>query len=187
MDSGNCPTRSVAKYLLAGLETGVVAVLVMLAWLGVSAMWYRKTFWTAPNLVASTFYGEAALRNRFTVHTFSGLAVYLLVYGLLGMMLGLLIRDRRASLRITCLGILFALAWYFLVFGWFWKHWNPLLVLYTHDRPMFAGHVLFGWILGRYPRNLRRLRVRPEEILGETAVSPLAGAETARGNEGRSD
>ena len=162
MDSGSRPPRSIGKYLLAGMETGVLAVLVMLAWLGVSSMWYRKTFWTAPNLAASTFYGESALRNRFTGHTFSGLAFYLLVYGALGMLFGLAIRNRSRSLRINCLGVLFALAWYFLVFGWIWKHWNPLLVLYTHDRPMFAGHVVFGWILGRYPENMRRLRTRIE-------------------------
>jgi len=157
MESGNCPTGSAAKYLLAGLETGVIAALVMLAWLGFSSMWYRRSFWTAPNLVASTFYGESALRNRLNIHTFSGLAVYLLIYGTLGMLFGVVVQNRGRSLRVTCLGILFALAWYLVVFGWIWKHWNPLVVLYTHDRPMFAGHILFGWILGRYPGNVRRL------------------------------
>lgn len=171
MEAGNRPQSSVTKYLLAGIETGVVAVLVMLVWLGLSAMWYRRTFWTAPNLAASTFYGETALRNRFTTHTFSGLALYLLIYGSLGMLFGLAVRDRGRSLRITCLGILLALGWYFLLFGWIWKHWNPLVTLYTHDRPMFAGHVVFGWILGRYPRAARNLR-RADPPLAPTAESP---------------
>jgi hypothetical protein len=165
MEAGNRPQRFVTEYLLAGLETGIIAVLVMLLWLGMSAIWYRKTFWTAPNLAASVFYGESALRNRFTSHTFSGLAFYLLIYGCLGILFGLLIQDRRRSLRITCLGILVALGWYFLLFGWIWKHWNPLIALYTHDRPMFAGHVVFGWMLGRYPRaarNLKRGDLQPE-------------------------
>src|SRR6266542_21299 len=157
MDPGNTPRRTVTNYLLAGMETGVIAVLVMLCWLGVSAIWYRKTFWTAANLAASIFYGESALRNRFTAHTFSGLALYMLLYGSLGMLFGLAIQDRRRSLRITSLGILLALGWYFLLFGWIWKHWYPLIALYTQDRPMFAGHVLFGWILGRYPGNVQRL------------------------------
>jgi hypothetical protein len=168
MDPGNSPKGSPMKYLLAGVETGVVGGLAMLGWLGVSAVWYRKSFWNAANLVASTFYGEAALRNRFTVHTFSGLAFYLLVYGLLGMLFGLAIHGRSRSLRITCFGILFALGWYLLFFGWIWKHWNPLVVVYTHDRVMFAGHVLFGWILGRYPGHLRQLMPQPvEEMVRE--------------------
>ena len=179
MQPGNAPKGSITPYLLAGLQTGVMAVLGMLAWIGVWAMWYRRSFWTAPNLVASTFYGESALRNRFTLHTFSGLAVYLLVYGLLGMLFALTVQDRRRSLRVTCFGILFALAWYFLSFGWIWKHWNPLVPLYTHDRPMFAGHLLFGWILGRYPAALRRL-LRRETAPASPAPAPPTAPETAR-------
>ena len=66
-------------------------------------------------------------------------------------------QDRHASLRVTCLGILATVACYYLLFGWIWKRWDPLLVLYTHDRPMFAAHVLYGAMLGRYPRNLPRI------------------------------
>jgi hypothetical protein len=150
MDAGNGSNRSVPKYLLAGVESGVIGVLAMLVWLGVSAMWYRKSFWTAANLVASTFYGESALRNRFTAHTFSGLALYLLVYGILGMVFSIAVQDRHRGFGITFVGSLFSVGWYFLLFGWIWKHWNPLVALYTQDRLMFAGHVLFGWILGRH-------------------------------------
>jgi hypothetical protein len=182
MEGGNNPRKSVSQYLLTGLETGVLAALAMLVWLGLSAMWYRKSFWTTPNLLAATFYGESALRNRFTLHTFAGLALYLLIYGSLGLLFGLAIQDRHASLRITCWGILFAIGWYYLVFGWIWKEWNPLLVLYTHDRPMFAGHVLYGAILGRYPRNrLGRLQEK-EETIPEMTLAPPADTGPAGGD-----
>src|SRR5438046_10063238 len=118
MDPGNRPKGSVPKYLLAGMETGVIAVLIMLVWLGVSSMWYRKTFWNAANLVASTFYVEPALRNRFTVHTYSGLALSLLIYGALGMLFGLSIQDRRRSLRLTGRGLLVGIECAFVEFGW---------------------------------------------------------------------
>ena len=140
------------QYLLIGLKTGVLAALAMLAWLGVSSMSYRRSFWTSSNLLAAAFYGESALHNRSTVHTFSGLGLYFLIYGSLGMLFGMAIQDRHPSLRITGIGILTAMAWYYLVFGWIGKRWDSLMVLYTHDRPMFAGHVLYGAILGRYPR-----------------------------------
>jgi hypothetical protein len=152
--------------MMTGLQTGVLAALAMFSWLGVSAVWYRRSFWTAANLLAATFYGESALHNQFNVHTFSGLGLYFVIYGTLGMLFGLAMQDRHASLRITCLGVLIAIAWYYVVFGWLWKRWDPLLVLYTHDRPMFAGHVLYGAILGRYPRNL-------------PSAEPLASAEPA--------
>src|SRR5689334_3215515 len=119
------PATKYFQYLLTGLETGVLAVLAMLAWLGTSAVWYRRTFWTAPNLLAAAFYGESALHNRFTVYTFSGLGLYLVIYGSLGMLFGLAMQDRHASLRITCIGILSAIAWYVLVFGWMGKRWDP--------------------------------------------------------------
>lgn len=174
MEAGDAPKGSVSQHLLAGLETGVVAALAMLVWLGVSELWYRKTFWNTPNLLAATFYGESALRNRFTVHTFSGLALFFLIYGSLGMLFGLVMQDRRRSLRLTCIGILSALAWYYLVFGWAGKNWDPLLVLYTNDRPMFAGHVLYGMLLGRYSRNLLRLRQEKTEAALDASAPPLA-------------
>src|SRR5437763_4907669 len=182
MEAGGDPRTSVSQYVLTGLETGVLAALAMLVWLGVSAMWYRKSFWTTPNLLAAAFYGESALRNRFTVHTFAGLALYFLIYGSLGMLFGLAIQDRRASLSITCLGILVAIGWYYLVFGWIGKKWDPLLVLYTHDRPMFAGHVLYGALLGRYPRNLLRSGVEKDRTVSEMTLLPPADRGKAGGD-----
>ena len=111
---------------------------------------------------------------RASPHTFAGLALYFLIYGSLGMLFALAIQDRHSSLRITCLGILFAIGWYYLVFGWIWKRWDPLLVLYTHDRPMFAGHLLYGAILGRYPRNLLGPSAEKEETVSELTLVPPA-------------
>ena len=165
MEPGVAERSRVWRYLAAGVETGVVAVLVMLGWLGLAALWYRKSFWTPPNLLAISFYGESALRNRFAATTFSGLALYLLIYGGLGALFALAVREHRNRLRITCLGMLAAIAWYYLSYGLLWKSWHPLIVLYTHDRPMFVGHVLYGALLGSYPRYLRRLWPRKAPAL----------------------
>jgi hypothetical protein len=50
-----------------------------------------------------------------------------------------------------------------------WKGLNPLMTLYTHDRPMFMGHVIYGGLLGRFPRYL-------EGLSGETMPPPAAGS-----------
>ena len=186
MGAGDGPRIPAFRYLLTGLETGVLAVLAMLSWLGVSSMWYRRSFWTAPNLLAAAFYGESALHNQFTAHTFSGLGLYFVIYGALGMLFGLAIQDRRASLRITCLGIVCAIGWYYLFFGWIGKRWDPLLVLYTHNRPMFVGHLLYGAMLGRYPRNLLR-RPWTDAAVAEVAVAPLANTGRTSGDIGVKD
>ena len=57
---------------LAGLQAGMIATLWMLAWMGMSAVWQRTSFWTAENLLASTFYGSAAIHTGFSYHTISG-------------------------------------------------------------------------------------------------------------------
>ena len=181
MGAGEGSRLAAFQYLMTGLETGVLAALAMLTWLGVSAAWYRHSFWTAANLLAATFYGERALHNQFTVQTFSGLGLYFVIYGTLGMLFGLAMRDRAASLRITCVGVLMGIAWYYVVFAWFGKRWDPLLVMYTHDRPMFAAHVLYGAILGRYPKNLPR-PPRAEEREPVMAAGPLANSGPASGD-----
>jgi hypothetical protein len=175
MEAGERPRFSMLQCLMAGLETGVLAVLLMLAWLGASSIWYRRSFWTTPNLLAAAFYGQTALHNRFTVHTFFGLGLYIVIYGSIGMLFALAIQNRPAGLRITCAGILCGIVWYLVAFGWIWKRLDPLLLVYTHDRPMFAGHVLYGWILGRrYPRNLPRMGTHRAVV--ELPLAPLAGS-----------
>ena len=180
--SPRIPASQYLQYLLTGLQTGVLAVLAMLVWLGVSSVWYRRTFWTAPNLLAAMFYGENALHNRFTVYTFSGLGLYLVIYGAIGMLFGLAIQGRLPSIRITCAGILSAIAWYYLAFHWMGNRFDPLLVLYTHDRPMFAGHILYGAMLGRYPKNLPGLNLRMETE-EPVPMLPLASTGPASGTD----
>jgi cytochrome c biogenesis protein CcdA len=84
-----------------------------------------------------------------------GLALYLIIYGLLGAIFGLAMRDHGSSLRILLIAVVIGLGWYYLWFGFLWKAVNPLIPLYTHDRPMLAGHVLYGFLLARFPAYLR--------------------------------
>ena len=147
-------------YLLAGLQAGVMGALLMLLWLGLSSTWNRRTWrglWTIPNLMASTFYGDSALRRGFASTTFSGIALHVLVYAAIGALFGLLVRGHGSRLRVLLFGVLSGVAWYYLAFGLLWKNLNPLVPLYTPDRPMLVGHLLFGGVLGRFPVYLRQL------------------------------
>ncbi len=134
----------------------MVGVLWMLAWLGVSATWQRRSFWTAENLFASAFYGDSAVRSGFAFSTLSGIALYLLIYSVLGAAFAAIVRDRVSPMRAMLLAILFAVLWYFISFQWIWKSLLPLVFLLHIARATLIGHLLYGTFLGRYPEYLKR-------------------------------
>jgi|SRR5580658_4073732 hypothetical protein len=154
-DGENPDKKSEADGLLAGLEAGIIAALILLGWLALASALYRRSIWTAANIMATTFYGEAALGRDFTSRTVAGIALYLVLYGAIGALFGLTLASRDASLRITLIGVLVGLGWYYLSFAFLWQNINPLIPLYTHRGPFMFGHVLYGGWLGRFPRYMR--------------------------------
>jgi hypothetical protein len=102
--------------------------------------------------MATAFYGEAALSRDFSSRTVAGIALYLVLYGTIGALFGVTLASRDASLRMSLLGVLVGLGWYYLSFAILWPNINPLIPLYTHRGPMMLGHALYGGCLGRFPR-----------------------------------
>ncbi len=162
--------KGAAYCLLAGLETGIVAVLFLLGWLALASAWYRRSIWTSANIMATTFYGEAALGRGFTSRTLAGLALYVVLYGFIGALFGLALQGRGPGSRVVLIGIAVGLGWYFLAYAVLWRSLNPLITLYTHPGPTIAGHVLYGGFLGRYPRYL-------DTLAAEQPASPPAAGE----------
>ena len=165
---------------LAGLQGGMVGVLWMLGWLGISAKWQQRGFWSAENLLASAFYGETAIRSGFAFSTLSGLAFYLLLYSLLGAFFAAAIRDQFSPGRTLLLGIAFALGWYYLSFHLLWKSLLPLVALLHPERATVLGHLVYGTFLGRFPAHLPR-PVQPATVLtpGTDAGKPELEGEEA--------
>jgi hypothetical protein len=129
--------------LLAGLEGGTVGVLWMLTWLGVSSVWQQRSFWTPENLMATAFDRNSTLAPVFTWATCGGLALYLLIYSVLG--------------ATFLWAVVFALAWYYLSFRWIFKFALPLVALLHVEHSTVVGHLLYGTMLGRYPVYVQRL------------------------------
>jgi hypothetical protein len=140
--------------LLAGLQAGMIAVLWMLAWMGVSAMWQRRSFWSAENLMASLLTGSPAIRNGFSGSTLSGIALYMLIYSLLGAIFASLVRDRFTSKGRLLLGIFYSVGWYTLFFRDLGRTLMPLVWLLHAERATVFGHVIFGTLLARFPNFL---------------------------------
>jgi hypothetical protein len=154
------PATALDRFL-AGLQAGMMAVIVMLGWLGVSAMWNRHTFWTAANQMATLFRGGAAIVPGFGPYTATGVAIYVLVYSLLGAAFALAVPRRLTVLGLMLMGVLTALAWYTLWFRLLGQTLMPLVWLLHSERPMEFAHVLFGVMLARFPGYLHSGQPKP--------------------------
>ena len=157
---------------LAGLQAGMLAVLWMLAWMGLSAVFQRRSFWTSENLLATTFYGGAAVRDGFTASTASGLALYLLVYSMLAGFFAAAVGLRLAPTRLVLASIAVALGWYYISFHFIWKAVSPLVPLLHAVRPNLVGHIIYGVVAARFAKYLPQNASPPISELQPTAVEP---------------
>jgi hypothetical protein len=136
---------------LAGLQAGMAGAFVYLAWMGTTATLEHQSFWTPENLLATVFYGGEAIRAGLGSTTFSGLALYLLLYSLLGALFATAFRNRLSRLSLTLAGMLCGLCWYFLSFHLIWSAIAPLVTLLHVERTTLWGHAIYGALLARYP------------------------------------
>jgi hypothetical protein len=139
---------------LAGLQAGMMATLAMLLWMGISAVWQRRTFWTSENLLATTFYGSRSLHNGFSTSTVSGLALYLLLYSTLGCLFAYALGKREPSPRLVLTGMAAGMVWYYLSFHLLWRVVGPLIPILHAVTPTILGHMIYGAGIGRFPHFL---------------------------------
>jgi hypothetical protein len=66
----------------------------------------------------------------------------------------------------------FGLGWYWITFRWLWRAAPPLAALLHGGWAPVLGHLLYGALLGRFPRYL------PAAVVPET-TPPAAGPEAA--------
>jgi hypothetical protein len=161
------------RLLFAGLEAGMLGALWMLAWMGLSSTWQRRSFWMPENLMATAFDGDAPIRTGFVAGTISGLALYLLIYSLLGALFAFAVRGRMPRARVLLWSVAFGLAWYYLSFHGIWKSVIPLVARLHVERATVLGHLLYGTVLARYPVYLERWE-KPEEAVEEEPPSEAA-------------
>jgi len=106
-------------------------------------------------LIASAFYGEAAIRRDFTTSTISGTALYLLVYSLMGGLFAVVFHGQSRHVRVLLLSLAFSLGWYYLSFHVLFRSILPLVFLLHTERPMVLGHLVYGTLLSRFQNYLR--------------------------------
>ena len=160
-------------FFLAGLQAGMIGSCCMLAWLGLSAMSQGRSFWTAGNLMASVLHGGAAIRRGFGFSTLSGIALYLLIYSLLGAGFAMSVRNRLTGLGTVLVGVLFSVGWYWLWFRTLGQAAMPLVWLLHAENATVFGHVIFGVSIARFRAYLPAPEpIAPGIAAGEQPASP---------------
>jgi hypothetical protein len=152
----------------------------MLAWLGVDSAWDRRGFWREENLFATLFYGDDALHSAFGVKTLPGLALYLVLYSLLGCLFAVLLRRRFTPFRTFLAAVIFSAGWFYFSFHLLWKTFMPLVYLLYADRSMVIGHVIYGAFLARFAAYLPH-HSHPGHVVPAPAA-PVASAVDATQN-----
>ncbi len=164
---------------LAGLHAGILGALWMLAWLGIDSVLDRRGFWAPENLFATAFYGNDALSNRFGWKTFSGIALWVMMYGLLGCVFASVVRGRLRPRRRTLAAMVFALVWFYAAFHGLWKTAMPLVYLLYPERPTIIGHLIYGLVLAGFPTYFHRPRRAPTPPPAPPEELPPAGQREA--------
>ncbi len=183
--SGETQDYSVSPHVLfalAGMETGVLGSVAMCVWfLGSSAL-AGGSAWTIPNLAASILYARAVLLSDFGMPSVAGIALIVVLGGIVGMFFGLVVRAHRNRPRIVLLAILAALMWFYFSQALFWNRLGVLAGIHLSPASNMAGHLIYGLVLGRYPSRLaaakRRFGPGPAD---PAAPPPEGGSETPSG------
>ncbi len=163
---------------LAGIEAGVLGGAAMFGWLAVSSLVDLRSIWTAPNLLGSTLSGQPALERGFGWTAVLGLGLHFGVSGLVGMTFGLLVGNARRRVRVTLLGVLTGLVWYYFSEALFLRKLGVFAALYGPPRTLLLAHLTYGLVLGWFPS---RLESATRSFLGEGAPAEMRETDAAPG------
>lgn len=141
----------------------------MLGWLAASSALDRQSIWILSNLLGSVFYGSDVLRRSFSWVTMDGLALHFFVSGLIGLAFGISTGRSRSRLRVALLGILTGLLWYYFSEALFWRKLGVVARIYGPPRSLLLAHLIYGFVLARFPSALASLERRSQ---GEAVSAP---------------
>ena len=169
------PRAGLLLHAWAGLHAGIVGVFWMFGCFFIAAIWDRHGIWSMPNLFSTLFYGDNVSEGEFLRTTWSGIALIVAIYGLLGAVWGCYWKDGRKSL-LSFYGALTGLVTYYLFFDFVWTHLNPLIPLYAPVAQLQVAHILWGAALARSPGYSRRLFM----TMGAQEAAQIASGEVIR-------
>src|SRR5437764_14691133 len=111
---------------LGGLQAGVLGALGMLLTFVLAAIVDRRSWWLAPNLIATAFHGPDAYTASLTRSTLTGMGFFLVLYGSLGAIWGLLWGEKPVR-RLWLGGAVAGYLVYMIFRAVLWKNIAPLV------------------------------------------------------------
>jgi hypothetical protein len=120
-------TLTARETLMGGIGAGVLAGSLMLLVLIANSIGHRHVWWMMPNVLGSTFYGSRGLRAGAGFVTLSGVALHLLISGLVGVVFAGVTFKVLRTRRLFLLALFVTMLWYFLAYQLIWSRVNPLV------------------------------------------------------------
>ena len=102
----------------------------------------------------------------------AGFAALLLLYASLGVLFGLLWRDRPKGSRLLLAGWGVGILAYYGVIRWTLPEFSPIGALYVPNHQFLFAHLIFGTLLARYTRFRDRLLPTVATTPADTAADP---------------
>jgi hypothetical protein len=166
-------------FALAGIQAGVLGGFVMVAWLALTSALLGRSPWILPNLAASVLYGRAVLRAGFGMPTVAGMALVVALAGIIGLVFAMVIGAHANRARVVMLAILAGLVWYYFSQALFWDRLGVLAGIHVSPAATMVGHLLYGLVLGQYPRRREVLEKQFRERPAGPPPVPVEGERNA--------
>ncbi len=156
---------------LAGLQAGVLGGLAGLSYVMLDGFLRGNGPWPFPNLLSTAIYSRGGSALVFTWATMSGIALQLVLAGLLGLLAsGLLVQYLNRPRFCRVIGLLVGLSWYYVTVRLLWPDLNLDVIRYQPPSGAILGYVILGLVLGLYPKFFYYLK--PAEPAGKDESFP---------------
>ena len=165
-------SRISAPRLLAGLQAGTLAGLVLLGWFVLLSYFYFQEPWALINILAASLRNNATWGHAFSSVTSTGISAHLFVCGMLGMALGWILPRPGPTRRTSYTGMMFGVVISLFLYQFFWLRFAPLLAEYMAPLAFWIAHLLFGACIAQFPKFY--LQLDPPPPPPEPVALPLA-------------
>lgn len=137
--------------LLAGLEAGIAAAIVMAVYVFAANLLFERYAWDTPRLFAAVFFDATGFRWSPGMALLIGYSLLFLVSGIQGLLFGLIVRPRVGRVWSANLGVLFSLGWYLVVLRVIVAALDPGALFRFSQATLLVGYFIFGAVFASYP------------------------------------
>lgn len=143
--------------LLAGLESGILGALFMIAWFAFDSLIERQYWWAMLNLWGASVYHNQVFSMGFGSATLAGASTHFFLHGAAGALWSL-IAGRMSNYWLHLLYSFAAAAGcYLLLMHGFWPIVAPVVSRVTPTAPTLLAYFLFGAAISRTAHRARQL------------------------------